>query len=243
MDYLNYNNYFKEKRLELSSLEDESFDFAPEEIPLMPNQYCYTHNLLTNEFENVRGVKNILGFKDECFNLDLYYRKVHPDDLKVIFETTKKAYEFAERNSVLIPFTSVLTILFRIRNVHDKFIHVLRVSAVQNIENEQIVKTFSVCTDVSKLYLQNKLALDFNSDALEKFKSKDILNESKFEKLRFLTSREKAVLELIGLGYTSKDISEELSISLTTVHTHRRNIVKKMGSKNLYIVATELINK
>ncbi|WP_426483446.1 response regulator transcription factor [Flavobacterium sp. 2] len=46
-----------------------------------------------------------------------------------------------------------------------------------------------------------------------------------------LSTREKAILRLIGEGKTSNEIAEELFISKSTVDTHRKNILKKM---NLY---------
>lgn len=46
-----------------------------------------------------------------------------------------------------------------------------------------------------------------------------------------LSSREKAILRLIGEGKTSNEIADVLFISKSTVDTHRKNILKKM---NLY---------
>ena len=47
-----------------------------------------------------------------------------------------------------------------------------------------------------------------------------------------LTKREKEVLSLISEGKNTKDISEELFISLHTVETHRRNLLEKLNVKN-----------
>ncbi|MCD7807960.1 MAG: response regulator transcription factor [Erysipelotrichaceae bacterium] len=47
-----------------------------------------------------------------------------------------------------------------------------------------------------------------------------------------LTIKEKEVLKCIIKGYTNKDISEELVISLSTVKTHVSNIYSKLGVKN-----------
>ena len=48
-----------------------------------------------------------------------------------------------------------------------------------------------------------------------------------------LTSRETEILGLILNEYTSKEIGEQLQISMRTVETHRKNILKKTGAKNL----------
>ncbi len=52
-------------------------------------------------------------------------------------------------------------------------------------------------------------------------------------RLSLLSSREQEVLELIGLGATTREISERLFLSERTIETHRKNIHSKLGVKNL----------
>jgi DNA-binding CsgD family transcriptional regulator len=40
------------------------------------------------------------------------------------------------------------------------------------------------------------------------------------------------------MGYSSKEIGEELFISEYTVHTHRKNMVKKLGLRNSHQLIT-----
>ncbi len=47
-----------------------------------------------------------------------------------------------------------------------------------------------------------------------------------------LTTREKEVLKLVGEGYTSREIAENLFISINTVERHRTNIMDKLGMHN-----------
>ena len=51
-----------------------------------------------------------------------------------------------------------------------------------------------------------------------------------------LTNREKQILNLISNGFSNAEIAEELFISHYTVETHRKNIIRKMGKKNIYQV-------
>jgi two-component system response regulator NreC len=44
-----------------------------------------------------------------------------------------------------------------------------------------------------------------------------------------LSPREKEILRLIAEGYSNKDIAEKLVISASTVHTHRSNVMQKLG--------------
>lgn len=58
-----------------------------------------------------------------------------------------------------------------------------------------------------------------------------------------ITRREKEVLELIAEGMTNNDIAHKLFISSTTVDTHRKNLLIKLGAKNtasLIRIATQL---
>ena len=53
------------------------------------------------------------------------------------------------------------------------------------------------------------------------------------DKLKLLTSREIEIIKLIVEEKSTNDISKELFISSGTVESHRRNIFKKLGVKNM----------
>lgn len=59
------------------------------------------------------------------------------------------------------------------------------------------------------------------------------LNKNSFEENQILSPRELEIITLISLEYSGKEISEELFISLNTVETHRKNIMKKLKMKNV----------
>jgi DNA-binding NarL/FixJ family response regulator len=54
-----------------------------------------------------------------------------------------------------------------------------------------------------------------------------------FMKKYQLTRREVEIIKMIAKEFTSKEIGESLFISEFTVSTHRRNIMKKLNSKNV----------
>lgn len=47
-----------------------------------------------------------------------------------------------------------------------------------------------------------------------------------------LTRREKEVLELIANGMTNAEIAQKLFVGVTTVDTHRKNLLIKFNAKN-----------
>jgi len=46
-----------------------------------------------------------------------------------------------------------------------------------------------------------------------------------------LTKRQLHIFKLIGLGLHSKEIAKELNLSLNTITTHRKNIIKRLELK------------
>lgn len=70
-------------------------------------------------------------------------------------------------------------------------------------------------------------------------KAERLLAENEFFKEnlgKFLSlgKREKEVLRLVALGKSSAEIAGELSISVDTVNTHRKNLKKKLGISNTF---------
>lgn len=58
---------------------------------------------------------------------------------------------------------------------------------------------------------------------------RSLLNDDIFN----LSPREKTIVRLVSLGYTNKQIAEELFLSAHTVITHRKNIGHKLGIKSV----------
>ncbi|MBS1596508.1 MAG: helix-turn-helix transcriptional regulator [Bacteroidetes bacterium] len=51
-----------------------------------------------------------------------------------------------------------------------------------------------------------------------------------------LTGRERQILALIGQGLSSNEIAERIQLSANTVCTHRKNILRKTGARNIISV-------
>lgn len=57
----------------------------------------------------------------------------------------------------------------------------------------------------------------------------DFLRRTEKEPDLGLSPREKQVLELLAQGFSNKEIAEKLVISPSTVHSHRSNVMQKLG--------------
>ena len=82
------------------------------------------------------------------------------------------------------------------------------IQAIENIKNN--VPYFPILDEYNKITLNKK---------------EDFLN---------LTSSEIKVIHLVIEGFTSKEIAEQLNLSLHTVNTHRKNISRKTSLKNTF---------
>lgn len=103
-------------------------------------------------------------------------------------------------------------------------------AAIENVLNGKIYLSPSICGNVVQQYINISASED---RPLTLFST--------------LTKREKEVIKLIGEGYRSKNIAEQLSISIKTVEKHRSNIMKKLdlhstSSLTNYAIQNGLVN-
>lgn len=75
----------------------------------------------------------------------------------------------------------------------------------------------------------------FSSDVTQSlaFKGNELSQDSNFALVMNLSDREREVLRLIAMGYSTKMIADQLSISVGTVETHRGSIMKKLEVQNV----------
>ena len=64
---------------------------------------------------------------------------------------------------------------------------------------------------------------------------------------RLLTDREKEVLQLLAEGRTNKEVAAVLEVGVSTIETHRANLMQKLGLHNtaeivLYAVRKSLVS-
>jgi DNA-binding NarL/FixJ family response regulator len=97
-------------------------------------------------------------------------------------------------------------------------------SAGENII--QAIKTVNLGEEYFDDYVREKIFSSFTQNNPK-------LNRSSFSENQILSARELEIITLISLEYSGKEISEQLFISLNTVETHRKNIMKKLKTKNV----------
>ena len=68
-----------------------------------------------------------------------------------------------------------------------------------------------------------------------------LCNDKNLGQFMKLTNRERQVVELIGRELTTEQIATRMHVSVVTIETHRRNILKKMGVQSVVGLVKEAI--
>lgn len=58
-----------------------------------------------------------------------------------------------------------------------------------------------------------------------------------------LTKRESEVLQLISNEFTTKEIAEKLGVSISTIESHRRNLLRKTNSQSVVGLVKEAVKQ
>lgn len=72
----------------------------------------------------------------------------------------------------------------------------------------------------------------FSGDVLARI-SDEFARGAQLRDIPMLTTKENEVLRLIALECTNQEIAEHLGCGMRTVDTHKRNLIKKLGVKNV----------
>lgn len=100
---------------------------------------------------------------------------------------------------------------------------------LKNIEREELENAINTVYKGGKYF----------SPAITAILADSVAHPSSFTEAAEITPREKEVLALVAGGHSTKQIADQLKISIRTVETHRINMLKKMGVNN----SAELIKK
>jgi DNA-binding NarL/FixJ family response regulator len=91
---------------------------------------------------------------------------------------------------------------------------------------EELVRAIRTVV-ANQTYLSPKIAVDVVKSYVEK------LGADRTAAPSILTNREREVIQLYAEGHTTKHIAERLYVSIKTVETHRRNIMKKLDIRSI----------
>ena len=95
---------------------------------------------------------------------------------------------------------------------------------LKNAPHNELVRAVNAVTEGQSYYSQE--VLDVMTQSITSNGEDDLSDV-------VLSNREKEVLHYVAKEYTNQEIADKINVSLRTVETHKRNLVKKLRVKNV----------
>jgi DNA-binding CsgD family transcriptional regulator len=206
--------------------------------------YYYIFNVKNSTFDFMsREITSVLGYEAEQIDVPFFINKIHPDDQPWFLNFEHKVSEFfTTLTRQQIPNYKV-RYDYRIRKRNGEYIRVLQQVVTIQYENGTVLRTFGVHTDITHLKSHGHPVLSFIGLNGEP-SYLDIKVKNRFKtNVSGLTRREYEILHLLAEGKNSEEISKACFISIQTVNTHRKNLLKKTGCINEAELTTMAVKK
>jgi DNA-binding CsgD family transcriptional regulator len=206
-------------------------------VPVWPNQFIYIHNIRSGRFYH-KGFAECLGYELDELTADFFVRNIHPADRSTYFNVSKALLSFVMHHAPhLVPFTSTFQMNYRVRKHDGSYVSVLRQNTpfLKNADNE-VEAYLSFCTDISLISDTNRMKWSIEGPKSETFP--EFLHAHLNREQPLFSDREQHILRLVGRGLSSTAIGEQLFISINTVNTHRKSLMKKANvNKTIDLIA------
>lgn len=182
------------------------------------------------------SVKNILGYPSDVFlenGANFALSIIHPEDMlhlrKLHLAIFNYYYSIPVAQRIKLRFSYNL----RVKTANNDYIHILRQSTFTEftVEGKPTIEYIN-STDITGFKYDNSINLTIHQ--LSDSGTYILCYEQEFpETYTNLTEREVQVLELVRLGYTTKEIACHLYLAIETVKSHRKHIIAKTGAYNM----------
>ncbi len=162
--------------------------------------------------------KKILGYKNSTEKIpeDVLLEIYHPDDRDLLADI-KKYFKRKKKGTY--------TAIFKFRNSKGKYIWLCSVANLfRRTPDNSVFEMVGVSINFS-----NELSYGKNLKVV----SREQLKQSNKPIIEQLTKRERELTRYFAQGYQTKEIAEMIGVSFHTVNNHRKNILKKLGFKNI----------
>jgi DNA-binding CsgD family transcriptional regulator len=196
-------------------------------------QFFYAGDLLAMRIDYIsQGISTLLGLQPDHLNPATIIRLIHPSDLSRLkafpprfFRTGTDLYR--QRGG-----KEFLSVTVRFIRPDGGMLHALFQShAFYSKKPYESVFAIVVITDIAHLSLPNHVQHHYVGTDPAVFRYPD---EALLSTGHHFSPRELEILRYVDQGMESVDIAQSLFLSVHTVNTHRRNILRKTGNTNIH---------
>jgi PAS domain S-box-containing protein len=173
------------------------------------------------------NVAQVFGYQASEYDFRKNFEIIHPEDREAVFEIGKIVIN---REMTYITGGSnrhvVLYMTYRAAKSNGRYTRI-SFTASRHIDSEGGIYEMVVIRDISHVHCGTRVTFS-------------LLGGRPLRELPempgsgpLISTREQEIIYYISQGYTSKKIAGELNISELTVNTHRKNIMRKTGTRNM----------
>jgi len=222
-----YDNPTLEKHIE-KIIELDSF------LPYSSTFFCIT-NTQELSFEYVsKNFTACLGLERSALKakgMQYFWSRIHPEDLEQwlkalndLMKFTLDKIDLEERSKMSYTWN------YRFKNSKNDFVNIIQNTTPLQFDVDE--KPIIGLAHYTILSGELKMPVCASAKLLnDKMEYETVYYNNFSQKLLSdgVSNRERDIIRLLALNYSSKQIGEKLSISSNTVDTHRRNILKKLN--------------
>ncbi len=173
------------------------------------------------------GSRELFGIEPEAVDPSTFYIQTHPEDLVRHNVGRTKLFNLGQELFITKSHSQLLSTNFRFRHLDGNYNNLLIQCYLFYSEVPyRTVFLLQVITDISHLKMPGHGYHYYMGDDLSFFRYPDSLL---LRTGNVFSNREFEIIGLMARGLDSRQIAEKLFVSVHTVNTHRRNILKKSG--------------
>jgi DNA-binding CsgD family transcriptional regulator len=207
-----------------------------EETLRINSQFFYIADLINIKIAFTSwGSQKIIGVSPEQVDPSTFFPRAHPDDQERLNRAQTKLYKMGQGLFIDRKGIYVVSIQLREQNSKGDYINFFLQTYRFFSEAHNTVFTLLVATDLSAQKVSKDYYYIGNDPSTFRYPDETLLNDNH----RF-SHREVEVLRLIASGLGSEQIADKLFLSVNTVDTHRRNILKKTRKSSTNELLIEL---
>ncbi|MFD1160793.1 MULTISPECIES: response regulator transcription factor [Hwangdonia] len=225
--FKSYDNPSLEKHIE-KIIELDTF------LPYSSTFFCIT-NTQSLTFEYIsKNMPACLGLDKKTLEkkgMRYFWSRMHPDDLEEWLQALNDLMDFTLNNTKVEDRKRMsYTWNYRLKNSSDDYVNIVQNTTPLGFDSD--FKPIIGLAHYTVLSPEIKLQVCATAKLLnEKNEYETIYFNNCSQKLLSagISNRERDIVRLLVLNYSSKQIGDKLNISPNTVDTHRRNILKKLN--------------
>lgn len=210
--------------------------------------YYYIVDFFDREIKQMSSsIETLLGLDSLTVTFEDIINSIHPDDLPFVSQAEEMAinyfYNEIGKENIL-----KYKVCYNFRSKvadgsYQLFHHQAIVLSVDEVGG--FGKSLNIHTNINHITTINnfKIQIIGIEDETDSIQLEVINGNNKVKKASFFSKRESEIINLVSLGFKNSEIASKLFISEHTVKNHRKNILKKAGTKSSSELIAKCINE